>query len=81
VTGCHTRSGDLTSIVFRAHYRDFDLHMIGRGYLVISKGTPWFAGHSLGDIARQISDHEYTGAGQPPPSPAGTAAPGQGAIP
>ncbi len=47
--------GNLTAIVFRALYREFDLITIGVLHIVVPKGTPCFAGPSLGDIARQIS--------------------------
>ena len=48
---------DLTERIFRALYQEFDLRTINGTYVVVPKGTPWFAGTSLGDIARQISDH------------------------
>jgi hypothetical protein len=28
---------------------------------VLPKGTPWFAGHSLSDIAGQIAGHDHPG--------------------
>ena len=62
---------DLTARIFRALYQEFDLRAINGTYVVVPKGTPWFAGHSLGDIARQISDHDHP---SPAASPAG---PGQ----
>ena len=46
---------DLTERIFRALYPEFDLRTINGTYVVVPKGTPWFAGTSLGDIARQIS--------------------------
>ena len=46
---------DLTERIFRALYQEFDLRTINGTYVVVPKGTPWFAGTSLGDIARQIS--------------------------
>jgi hypothetical protein len=49
---------DLTPRVFRALYQDFDLLTIGVVHIVTPKGTPVFIGDSLGQIARQISDHE-----------------------
>jgi hypothetical protein len=49
---------DLTSRVFRALYREFDLHTVAGTHVAVPKGTPWFCGVSLGSIARQISDHE-----------------------
>jgi hypothetical protein len=62
---------DLTERIFRALYQEFDLRTVNGTYVVVPKGTPWFAGTSLGDIACQISDHDYPG---PVASPAG---PGQ----
>ena len=62
---------DLTIRIFRALYLEFDLRAINGTYIVVPKGTVWFAGPSLGDIARQISDHDDPG---PVASPAG---PGQ----
>ncbi len=49
---------ELTIRIFRALYRDFDLHIVGCTHVVVPKGTPYFAGTSLGSIARQISEHE-----------------------
>lgn len=46
---------DLTPRLFRALYREFDLHRIGGAYVVLPKGTPCLSGPSLGAIARQIS--------------------------
>ena len=62
---------DLTERIFRALYQEFDLHNINGTYVAVLKGTPWFAGTSLGDIACQISDQDHPG---PAASPAG---PGQ----
>jgi hypothetical protein len=50
---------DLTPRIFRALYQDFDLLTIGVVHIVTPKGTPIFIGDSLGQIARQISDHEH----------------------
>jgi hypothetical protein len=61
--------GDLTARLFRALYRDFDLHDVGGLFIVLPKGTPWFAGHSLGDIARQICDQRPPGPGASPAGP------------
>ena len=33
------------------------------------KGTRWFVGHSLGEIARQISDHDHPGPAASPVGP------------
>ncbi len=49
----------MTARVFRALYAGFDLHTVGGTHIAVPKGTPCFAGHSLGDIARQISDREH----------------------
>jgi len=50
---------DLTPRIFRALYAEFDLRTVdGAIHVVVPRGTPWFAGHSLGEIARQISDYE-----------------------
>ena len=49
---------DLTERIFRALYQEFDLRTINGTYIVVPKGTPWFAGTSLGDLARQISGCE-----------------------
>ena len=57
--------GNLTAIVFRALYREFDLITIGVLHIVTPKGTPVFIGDSLGDLARQIS-----AASPPDPGPA-----------
>jgi hypothetical protein len=62
---------DLTERIFHALYQEFDLRTVNGTNIVVPKGTPWFAGTSLGDIARQSSDHDHPG---PAASPAG---PGQ----
>ena len=50
---------DLTARVFRALYAAFDLHTVGGTHIAVPKGSPCFAAPSLGEIARQISDHEH----------------------
>ncbi len=50
--------GDLTTRIFRALYQEFDLYAINGVYIVVPKGTPWFAGPSLGEIAQQISNDD-----------------------
>lgn len=50
---------DLAVRLFRAMYAEFDLRTIGGIHVVVPRGTPWFAGHSLGEIARQISEYEH----------------------
>ena len=62
---------DLTARVFRALYQGFDLHAAGGIYIAIPAGTPCFAGPSLGEVARLISDHEHQDPPSPPASPAG----------
>jgi hypothetical protein len=48
---------DLTPRVFRALYAGYDLHDVaGTIYVAVPKGTTWHAGHSIGEIARRISD-------------------------
>jgi len=62
----------LTPRIFRALYAEFDLHTIGGTHVAVPKGTPWFSGRSLGEIARQISEYQYPHADRPPASsPAG----------
>ena len=41
---------DLTERIFRALYQEFDLRTINGTYVVVPKGTPWFAGTSLGNV-------------------------------
>jgi hypothetical protein len=55
---------NLTERIFRALYQEFDLRTINGTHIVVPKGTPWFTGTSLGDIARQISDHDHPGPGR-----------------
>jgi hypothetical protein len=59
---------DLTTRIFRALYTEFDLRTVDGTHIVVPRGTPWFAGSSLGEIARQIS--EYEGDRPPDRSPA-----------
>jgi hypothetical protein len=65
---------DLTVRLFRAMYAEFDLRTVGGIRVVVPRGTPWFSGHSLGEIARQISEYEFPHGDQPPN--AGLADPG-----
>ena len=69
---------DLTVRLFRAMYPEFDLRMVGGIHVVVPRGTPWFAGFSLGEIARQISEYEHPHTDQPPGAgtPAGPRSPG-----
>ena len=57
-------SDDLTARVFRALYKAYDLHSVQGVHVVVPRGTPCFAGPSLGDVARQISDYEQRRAGR-----------------
>jgi hypothetical protein len=50
---------DLPARVFRALYQAYDLHSLAGIHVAVPKGSPCFAGPSLGVIARQISDHEH----------------------
>ena len=58
---------DMTPRIFRALYESFDLLTIGLIHIVTPKGTPVFIGDSLGQIARQISDHERQDSTTPSP--------------
>jgi hypothetical protein len=53
-----TAADELTAVVFRALYAEYDLCTFGILHVVTPKGTPVYAGDSLGQIARQLSDHE-----------------------
>jgi hypothetical protein len=55
----------LTLRLFRAMYPEFDLRTVGGIHVVVPSGTPWFAGTSLGEIARQISEYEHPDQDQP----------------
>lgn len=49
------RRGELAARVFRALYPDFELRTVDRTHVAVPRGTPWYAGPSLGELARQIS--------------------------
>lgn len=53
-----TATDKLTALVFRALYSEYDLRTFGVLHVVTPKGTPVYAGDSLGQIARQLSDHQ-----------------------
>lgn len=55
---------ELTALVFRALYGAYNMHSVEGVHVVVPRGTPFFAGSSLGDVARQISDHEQGRAGR-----------------
>jgi hypothetical protein len=60
---------DLTPRIFRALYQDFDLHHVDGTFIAVPRGTAWYAGRSIGEIARQISDPGYRGPAIPTPVP------------
>ena len=53
---------DLAARLFRALYCEFELRDLGGTHVAVPKGTPWYAGPTLSEIARQISS-------APPPGP------------
>jgi hypothetical protein len=62
----------LTPRVFRALYAGYDLYAVdGTTYVAVPKGTTWHAGHSISEIARQISNpgHDDTAPDTPVPVP------------
>ena len=63
---------DLTAIVFRALYAEYDLRTLGVLHVVTPKGTPVFIGESLGQIARRLSDREDRGAAELASAPIAT---------
>jgi hypothetical protein len=63
---------DLTPRVFRALYAGYELHTVAdTTYIAVPKGTTWHAGHSISEIARQISNpgHDDAAPGTPVPVP------------
>jgi hypothetical protein len=56
---------ELTRRVFHALYPEYDLRTVHDTHVAVPKGSLWFAGKSLGDIARQISEHEYSAPAAP----------------
>jgi hypothetical protein len=67
--------GDLTARIFRALYPEFDLRAINGTYVAVPNGVRWFAGHSLGDIARQISSQDHPGVPVSLAGPSGSSLP------
>jgi hypothetical protein len=63
--------GDLTARLFRALYQAYDLHTVAGVHVAVPKGSPCYAGPSLGAIARQISGQD----GPAPPAAAPAPAP------
>jgi hypothetical protein len=53
---------NLTSVIFRALYREFDLLTIGTTYVVVPKGTLILAGDSLGQICRALAERDNSDA-------------------
>jgi hypothetical protein len=53
-----TAADELTALVFRALYSEYDLRTFGVLPVATPKGTPVYTGDSLGQIARQLSDHQ-----------------------
>jgi hypothetical protein len=63
--------------LFRALYSQFELRTFGDLHVAVPKGTPWYAGHSLTEVACQISAVPHPGSecelcGQPRCPAAGT---------
>ena len=46
---------DLAARLFRALYSGFELRTVGTVHVAVPRGTPRYAGDSLGEVARQIS--------------------------
>ena len=46
---------DLPTRLFRALFPGFDLRTAGGLHVAVPRGTLWYAGQSLGEVARQIS--------------------------
>jgi hypothetical protein len=68
---------NLTPRVFRALYADYELRTVeGTTYVAVPRGTAWYDGRSIGEIARQISDP-----GQPDPASPATGTPVPARLP
>jgi hypothetical protein len=46
---------DLADCLFQALYSEFELRTVGIMHAAAPRGTPWFTGDSLSEVARQIS--------------------------
>jgi hypothetical protein len=57
---------ELTARFFRGLYQAYDLHQVDGIHVVVPKGTPCFAGRSLADLARRVSNHDARPAGGAP---------------
>ncbi len=66
---------DLPARLSRALYSEAGLRTPGAAHVAVPKGTLWYAGDSLGEIARQISSALPPG---PAPDLCDQARPGQG---
>jgi hypothetical protein len=60
---------DLAARLFRALYTDYDLHTIGDVHVAVPKGAPCYAGRTLSEIARQVSDRHHQDQHPPAVSP------------
>jgi hypothetical protein len=65
-----TAADELTALVFRALYGEYDLRTFGVLHVVTPKGTPVYVGDSLGQIARQLSGHQGPAPAPDPDAPA-----------
>jgi len=63
-TASRPGADELTARVFHVLYGANDLHSVEGVHVVVPRGTPCFAGSRLGNVARQISDHEQGRAGR-----------------
>lgn len=59
---------DLAARLFRALYPELDLRVLGDLHVAVPKGTLWYAGHSLSELACQISADPSPGPGGQPRS-------------
>jgi hypothetical protein len=55
-------SGELLNRVFTGLYGAYELHELDGVRVAVPRGTPVFAGPTLSDVARQISEHAAGGA-------------------
>jgi hypothetical protein len=63
-TGSGPGHDELTARVFRALYPEFDLRTVVGAHVVVPRVISVVCGPSLGDVARQISDHAQRRAGR-----------------
>ena len=51
--------------IFRALYPESSLRKVdGTSHIAVPRGSPWLTGPSLGDVERQICDHEQRRSGR-----------------